>query len=432
MGILNLFISYISDKLNAVCKELAAKYDCRVWPARKYTKDDELDDVTLVCEQNEKQIKFYKGYPIHCIHNSSTISEDESIFSKDMILSLDDDERIGDIISKNFQDLLQKHRNITALSPSAIQIKDGKIIKKICISIYCTGKGLVPLKEGLFPTELDGIRVDVLEGTVFPLMERNDTRHDQVNVSCSISHRFGNGYGTIGGFCSDTDNKKIQNGLLTCCHCVTPPTLESVRDVVGAVVIQPGIEPYVIENELGTVRDIRIDNYEYGRKPYFMDAAFIEMESNRKPQDGRFCDTLLRRIRALGEQLPGKNISFDEFSFDELYVKEPNTAIPEHKVHKIGQTTRCTTGLVISRCFYGSNFKVTTNLKRHFENVLKIKSKSNAEPFAVQGDSGSLVFYVEDEKVFVVGMVFATLNEYALACHIKPILQELEIQFKRF
>ena len=415
---------YIPDELIAICKELSAIYHCRVWPAKRHLKDDDLsNDVTLVCETQRHDIHTYKGYSVHCIYNNTSTLNNEAI------LSLDEDKRIGDILSQHADVLFENHSNITMMCPSAVKITNFQMMSSKCISICCKGKGFVPIGDSIFPREIGGITVDVREGYTAPCTI--DTLHDCVKVSCSIAHKQAKNYGTIGGFCSEKGdgNGSVKHGLLTCCHCVTYPGMTSLADVMGGIVFQPGIGQHSETNECGIVKYINLGNidYEDGIK-YFMDATVIDMKKfpNRKPHDDSFCDALLTCMNKVLSGLFGQN-----FSFNKVSIHEPISDIQGKTVYKIGTRTGCKAGKVYSQKSVGNlNYEYIGNKK--YLNVILIKPHET-EKFADSGDSGSLVFYKENEHVHIVGLLFGTTADGGgVACHIKPILDRMEIQFSNF
>ena len=417
------FLSTICNAFYNNCNDSNVK----VWAAKKYLKsEDKLSDITtlVVMLKNEpketERVSEFKGYPVHYITNSSAASDCISALNSDVILSSKDDVMIGDVISKNFNNLLKKHSNITKMCPAAVNIRNGKVIHEMCISISCTGKGFVPNGEDVFPSEIEGITVDVLEGSIVPLI---DKRQDKLKVSGSISHKDSNSYGTIGGLCSATELAMI-NQFLTCLHCVFPKGKKYVADALDGIVVQPGnfFEGYHPENECGITRDGVLGHAAYNGKKFYMDAAVIEIDKDRVPDISEFCNILLRKNRMLFDQFFPRGLSFRTVN-----IHEPFTDIPGSKVFKLGQTTGLTVGEVTSQNAYGVlPYKI--NLKISFCNVVRIASRGGS-PFAEKGDSGSLVFYEKNGKPHLVGIVFCGEIGTTYACHIKPVLQKFKLQF---
>ena len=215
-------------------------------------------------------------------------------------------------------------------------------------------------------------------------------------------------------------------GLITCLHCVLPPDAEYMADAMDGIVVQPGtlLGGFKHENECGTVKSGRLGPAPYNGDDFYMDAAFIEMDKGRISNTSQFCNNLLK----VNQTFLGT-----EFSFSSVIIHEPFEELPDNKVFKLGQTTGLTVGKVTSQCENGfieySNLK--SPLKRNYCNVVGIAPRGGSQ-FARKGDSGSLVFYVKNGKPHLVGIIFACDNNdigKAYACHIKPVLQEMNLQF---
>ena len=424
------------DDISSICDALSValgKSNAKVWPAKKYLKlEDKISDVTtlvVMLKNTQTETDFvseFKGYPVHYVNYPSLSLDCIHSLKSDASLSAKEDKTIGDIITKHFNALSKRHSNMTRMRPSAVKIRNGKVIQEKCISISCTGKGFVPNGEKLFPSEIDGIKVDIFEGSIIPCM---DERHEPLHVSCSVSHKDSYSYGTLGGFCSETDDEEGGSieGLITCLHCVLPSETKYVADVMDGIVVQPGtlLGGFKLENECGTVKSWRLCHAPYNGKDFYMDAAFIEMDKGRISNTSQFCNNLLEVNQTLFETFLGT-----EFSFSSVIIHEPFEEIPDNKVFKLGQRTGLTVGKVTSQ-YENGVIEYSNNLKRNYCNVVGIAPRGGSQ-FARKGDSGSLVFYVKNGKPHLVGIIFACDNNdigKAYACHIKPVLQEMNLQF---
>ena len=400
----------------------------KVWPAKKHLKlEDKLSDVTTLVVMLKNTpietdlVSEFKGYSVHYVNYPSLSLDSLYSLKSGALLSSKEDKTIGDIISKDFNALLKRHSNLTSLRPSAFKIRNGKVIHEKCISISCTGKGFVPNGEDFFPSEIHGIKVDVFEGSLVPC---NDERHEPLQVSCGLSLIDSYIYGTLGGFCLKTVDGKggTIEGLITCLHCVLPPRAECGEEALGGIVVQPGKQKE-LKYECGTVRNWALGPTTYKGKLCYMDAAFIEMNKGRMSNTSQFCDSLLNVNRILFETFFGT-----DFSFNSVNIHEPFTDIPGNKVFKLGQTTGLTVGEVTSQNENGCiDYR---NIKSIIYNNVVVISPRGGSQFARQGDSGSLVFYEKNGKPHLVGIIFASYKiGTALACHIKPILQEMKLRF---
>lgn len=110
-------------------------------------------------------------------------------------------------INENTESLMKKHSNITMISESWIRSVGFGTDKAVlheqpCIVLYTHIKGLIPLSEEPFPTELNGFPVDVREAVFRPLGGPNEY-HDHIKMGCAIRNGDILGQcsiGTIGGF----------------------------------------------------------------------------------------------------------------------------------------------------------------------------------------------------------------------------------------
>ena len=355
------------------------------------------------------------------VSNPSVSFHDNSSLKSNGILSAKDDTKIGDIISKYFSLLSKRHSNMTLICPSAVIIRKGKVIEEKCISIYCTKKGVVPIGEELFPSKIEDIKVDICEGSLIPCI---DTRHKQLQASCSISHKDHQAYGTLGGFCSATE-EATNDRFLTCLHCVLPQGAKHMADALDGIVVQPGnlLGGYKHENECGQIRGWNLCNALYNGRQCYMDVAVVEIIKDRVPNPTIFCEQMIDANRILFSKFFPDGVSFTSAA-----IHEPFTDIPDNMVFKFGQVTGLTVGEVSSQVSRGG-ISYLNNPEMKFENVIKIIPRGGSH-FAMKGDSGSWVFYVKNGKPHLVGIIFAVergTTGTALACHIKPIVQKMKL-----
>ena len=102
-------------------------------------------------------------------------------------------------------------------------------------------------------------------------------------------------------------------------------------------------------------------------------------------------------------------------------------------VQKVGRTTRLTSGIVESKIadyfplpYKAQHFSATAN----FDDVWAIKTTVKGEPFALPGDSGSLI--VSEDAGFALGLLFAATHDgsYGFAAPISEVLKRLGSGFK--
>ncbi|XP_069115485.1 uncharacterized protein [Argopecten irradians] len=116
------------------------------------------------------------------------------------------------------------HSNLNIISACSVRSKNrgGSVEPGLCIVLYCSTKGVVPLGEKEFPKKLDvgeknTIDTDVREGyfefgyQTFP----SSLRHTDLKMGCNIGKQpVQNGGGTLGPFVKYNDSI----GFLTCAH----------------------------------------------------------------------------------------------------------------------------------------------------------------------------------------------------------------------
>ena len=420
----------------AICQRLSDEYSesvVNVWPARQHIKSEDRlsDDVTLVVMTKEADFSMseYEHHKVHvcCIHN--TEPESQANMTQDVFLSTNDDDKIGSIIFEKAACLFREHSNITMIKPSAVKITDGKPTLWPCICICCKVKGMVPLGEELFPKKLEGIDVDVVIGSVILCMDHGstpnhtDVRQQNLKVSSSISPKGGEFLGTIGGFCFELNDEQKKVGLITAYHNLI---CNEKLPKEGDIIIQPG-DNNRNDYDCGTFKDHRLENISFNSRKYFADVAFCEINTDCAPVDNSFPEEMTRNGLPIA-------CSLNEATVDDIVVGA--------EAYKVGQSTLYTTGkistlhAVLPKSLYGT--EVMTDCEKYLPRVFEIvPNKKRNEYFGEDGDSGSLVFDIRDDKPNILGMVimFCSGGVYrgcAYACQIKPVLEAMHLKLKTF
>ena len=404
--------SDFSGEYDDICRRFSDTYEesiqC-VWLAREHKGNQFCNSDTLVAELRRGCAKptnanDYEGIPLRFIDPFST----KPSLINQSILSKQDDDYIGTIIRKHSARLMTDHRNITYIRPSAVRIRDGVPSKTDrYITICCKAKGLVPLGDKLFPEKLDDIYVDILEDYVFAC----SARHDNLKVGCSISHQDAiECGGTLGGFCSDENNRI---GLLTCCHCVAPDT--GLPDV-GQKVVQPArrFAKNVRDDICGTLTAGHLGTMGFLDENYYIDMSFSVINHDRLPTDGYFDQSLLFHRLENGYYPSLNTVKLHDFNDD---IPTP--------VYKFGLTTKLTRGTVIStnNQLYHMTYEGWMDCPGIDGVMLLIRTDNPHVAFNEKGDSGALVFYLKDKIPHIVGMVFGKSNDGdCFACPITPFL----------
>jgi hypothetical protein len=171
--------------------------------------------------------------------------------------------KIGKIIDNHSRKLMSDHKFLSAISASSVVSKhfgtEKRIIEKSpCIVLTVLVKGIIPLDEEPFPTELDGIPVDVREGGVRLCGQNADEFQTNVKMGCKItSSSRPEKYGTLGGFIEHPEY-----GLcgITCAHVVLNDKEKlllkghsTIEGDTGVKIYQPDSKPVeqAIDYELG-------------------------------------------------------------------------------------------------------------------------------------------------------------------------------------
>jgi hypothetical protein len=117
---------------------------------------------------------------LHCKENSS-LTEKES-------------RKIGEIIDIHSKKLMCDHKFLSAISASSVLSRHfgsmrykHKIKKRPCIVFYVLVKGIIPLNEECFPTELEGTPVDVREGGVRLCVNIAEQYQIKATIGCKIT-----------------------------------------------------------------------------------------------------------------------------------------------------------------------------------------------------------------------------------------------------
>ena len=147
--------------------------------------------------------------------------ESEMRFSKEEM------NKLHACIVKHSPTLFKLHSNIQIISGSRIKCRGYSVTNEenthientTCIVLYVHVKGIIPVNETVFPSEMDGFPVDVREGCfkTFMLQEGasdSPEYHRNLTMGCHIANSYKMS-GSLGGFIQ-LPNKNI--GCLTCWH----------------------------------------------------------------------------------------------------------------------------------------------------------------------------------------------------------------------
>ena len=271
------------------------------WLGNRFTADAEIKEYVFVAEVADKETSFPTTFcSLKVIkRHASQISKEAKIIAaleREDELQFTDSEHfhIRECLKKNTSKLMQEHTNLLIISASNIKSKRFGCVsatreKQTCVVLYVQIKGIIPFGEKHFPTNLEGLPVDVRESTFTTYTKNPGDFHEHLIMGCQIVTAYDT-CGTLGGFVH-LENGNV--GCLTCCHVFD--TLQSTEDYkkdpysyahIKKDVFQPVPNTFYkfgnlikVLNEAGHSADIGVD------------AALIEITNPiRIPKAGGFPD----------------------------------------------------------------------------------------------------------------------------------------------
>ena len=209
---------------------------------------------------------------------------------KRLTFSAEEQTSISKCLAKYSTRLMREHSNLKIVSASKIKsVKHesdyASYDELTCIVLYVDVKGIIPIHEELFPAELDGIPVDVREGTFKTYGKNPAEYHEQLMMGCQIVTDYETS-GTLGGFLKMENNSFA---CLTCCHIFeTPESLSDVeKDPRNYTFLQKGVyQPFAPFKIGGFIKWVK---YTGDEANIGVDAALVEiLDPMRYPQSGDF------------------------------------------------------------------------------------------------------------------------------------------------
>ncbi|XP_033758067.1 uncharacterized protein LOC117340414 [Pecten maximus] len=157
--------------------------------------------------------------PYKVDNEARTVSQNKG---KEYTIPKEDMEMAKQVIQSHSNTLWCNHSNLNIISVSSVRSKrkGAELEQCLCIVLYCSTKGVVPIGEEEFPRKLDSISIDVREGyfelgvyNTFP----SSSRHSDLKMGCNIGKittSIKNGGGSLGPFVNYNDKMSF----LTCAH----------------------------------------------------------------------------------------------------------------------------------------------------------------------------------------------------------------------
>ncbi|XP_053402989.1 uncharacterized protein LOC128558155 [Mercenaria mercenaria] len=413
-----------------------------VWAAFEPHNENHIVFV-IVTKKSNTDLDFKPEYDVKYRKDGDFSSESKEVILQESDRGLFPEEHeiinIQECINKYTSKLMEKHSNLTIISASLLKCKGygtQKCIKesKACIVLHVHIKGLIPLRESVFPTHLDGFEVDVREGC-FQLDSGKGPHHKHQNVKmgCGIKAKERDDCGTLGGF---LEHPKYGLCALTCAHLFideTPPgNVKKTFDQEGIECMQPYHEYGNTEgNRFGMLKLIFTGERRSVREyPVSLDYALIAVDQNRKPLDGSFPYAKPEEWSDAGfKKYPPTFETGKVIDFHELIQKRSR-----HNVVKYGSTSILTCGKIP---WNAGQYRSIGN-EKVWKNQIQINATKNVadEVFSKSGDSGALVFHADDEdNLTAVGLLVGGNGDlgFSLATPICDILADINIQnLKRF
>ena len=251
-------------------------------------------------------------------------------FGKPTPLTASQVDEMNEVIEKHLPEL-SKHRNITSLQAS-LKITNSQQTDQRCITIYVLGKGLIPFGDSVFPVDLEGYRVDVVNGfwrraVLIDTQEAQREAQEQNDDGL----KFGASIGVQGKLASGTLGAIVKSGstyyALSCDHVM--------KSEESSLIVHPGhydhlkYLKYSLRAYIGWLErlpNVKIDGKETEKKLKDLSSKeelikiFQEMKSIRTEYECRSTDETKKNVAANKTK---KNVADMEKAFEERLVKPP-------------------------------------------------------------------------------------------------------------
>ncbi|XP_060560066.1 uncharacterized protein LOC132720096 [Ruditapes philippinarum] len=335
-------------------------------------------------------------------------------------------QKLQSCISKHSEDLMKKHKYLSIISACSNRSKgfdeSWELVPEKCIVLYVQKKSYIPIDEEPFKTNYDDIPVDVREGAFIPYGHTAGEKLDPVRMGCQIG---GDSFsGTLGCF---IDHPQYGVCGLTCAHVLLHSLKLKRLKSLGMVkwplhgmstnVYQPADNQSVLGNVVQLICKKGTGN------TCGMDVALFRI-TDRQPKTANFPDATA---------ISGS--SFQTINYDSWRMCDTGMLnLTQDRVVKFGSTTELRDGKIIfdamgvkelESCPLFSGCATITLF-----NQIEVKDHTHGLPFADRGDSGALVFVVDDNNSqhTCIGIVEGgTTYGTVVVTPIVPILEELNV-----
>ncbi|XP_060567123.1 uncharacterized protein LOC132725928, partial [Ruditapes philippinarum] len=433
-----MFIDYGrgSEKLKEVCDNICRiikkKLDNdaieHVWPARKL----KSDKVVFVIE-SKKEIRIKNKIQSDLelvLHHRDITYETEShiVMAKERECleqkteCFDDFKRLQKCLTKHSNDLMNKHKNITAIMPSVVKSvsygSSGKhtLLEMLCISVYVERKvsGLIPLDAEPISTMVECFPTDIIQGECRFFGDGPDEYHANLKIGLAIHADVKNENGhTLGG----TLGCFLQHEKYELC-CITNAHVVLSRDELHNL-FECNYTDYGYDQGKPVYQPLSKKSMPFGRvvaaacKEGQTDMPGVEVALikilNRQPQSGSFPQTASEKV--------------SKFTYNSGSVIDATLLKLGTDVFKCGMETGQTVGKIKTS---SAPARFNEGIKLH--NQIVIIPDAN-EPFAREGDSGAPVFidFRSPGRESVIGLITGGFpNGYVYVTPIYEILKSLK------
>ncbi|XP_053373601.1 uncharacterized protein LOC128546626 isoform X2 [Mercenaria mercenaria] len=349
---------------------------------------------TFVCFVTNRDLETpsaLKGLTAEYRYIKACNEEETTIHDKERRNRMDFEDKSSDIyttIRDQTEKLRKNHSNLIGISASHYKSKHfkgkGKHIfeEKPCIVFYVKGKGVIPFAEKLLPKRLGRFETDVRDAYYVRKVggEASKLHHD-VKIGCQI--RTNSGSGTIGGFVE----RQGEIMAITCAHVILKK--RQLKDLSENPRFNlPDIECFQSPNKsktidvIGTLADAKYNE--------LVDVAFVKVVRPRLPTKGVFPD-VKNTVECQSPCTHCYGIA-NRLCYNTGEVLRPEDVTKDSVIVKYGAASGFTRG----RISQISTFTEFTGNDKMIEQIEVVSD--DIIPFSEAGDSGSLVFSVDENK----------------------------------
>ncbi|XP_060590879.1 uncharacterized protein LOC132745888 [Ruditapes philippinarum] len=366
-----------------------------IWPAWN-PKSDKIVFVVELTKKTNISRNYLYDYDLEIIENERYCSafEKESYMvmekEKELLTSqiYDDIDRLQSLqkkVSTYSKELMDKHKNITAIFPSIVRsvgyFKSGKhrFIESLCISIRVEKKvsGLIPLEEELITRYLGTFPTDVIAGDFCCLGDRPNDFHENIKIGSAIHAGLKTDKGEMLG---GTMGCFVKHKLFGMC-CLTSAHIV-LSQAENQEVLKDGYREYDRNSLKPVYQPISKNLSQFGQ---VVAAACNEGQSDTPGVEVALIKVLCRQPTSGSFPLTDSKRT-PTFAFNSGNIADAKLVRPLTEVFKFGIETGPTIGLL---GIPGVSVRYRGGIR--LENQIVVMPKKDA-PFAKHGDSGSPAF----------------------------------------